>query len=483
MQASASQVRLSVGESATSGSSPAAPNLYSWESARLPRELVLEVAASCPEALGVLCRVCRFAAESGLCFAKQSTLRAAGLSMTLPVLRRGLRWLVAHGVLSEEASLPQGVVVYRPLFERKPPDSVFIPTQVWRWRKPTEIAMYAVWAAGGQGLSAPELGQRIAGRGGKMLSRSRSFAVFRTLVDAGLIPSDSSPELDSASVRKSIQPRSRKPSTNTDSFNSGLLNSGEGRPPLFLVSDPESRQLEFPFMRNSFLTAPTQFIDWLAVVGLDDGDDDAGRTSARREVGTHRAEAPSGGPHREPAPRDSARVAGAGVREVSERKDRALSGGRKGGPAGESHAAGGGLPAAVPPSGFHLEAWTAIRERAGLKFGQRFGANAGISALGVSPSLEVLFVAACHRLQAQGATVEDFRTLGDFIAQDGLRFSGNKPIYQVVCEQLEHQLNRAVSWDAENRPAQERGGPKPPTNPGIKYLEKLRAHRGQNNDR
>jgi hypothetical protein len=222
----------------------------------------------------------------------------------------------------------------------------------------------------------------------------------------------------------------------------------------------DSGQLEFPFMRARLRTEePEMFIDWLAVTGLSSidlsGDSHVPeRKPARvgRAMGTQKAEAAPDDNPRNPLAPGRAGTQGTSVCEVGERQDSPVSRGRSEERARQPRSAAAGVPEAVSSGRFHLDAWSAIRARAGLKFGQHFGRNVALTQLGVGPHLEGLFVGACLELREQGATLEDFGKLGDFIAQDGLRYSGNKPVYQVVCEQLGHQMNRAASWHAAGRP-------------------------------
>ena len=462
-QASAAQAGFSVRGSEDAGAT-GVPDLYSSDSIRLTRELVRDAAASCPEALAVLCRVCWYARSSGLCFAKQATLRAAGLSMTLPVLRRGLRWLVARGILSDEASLAQGTVVYRPLLPKKPTDSVFIPLEVWRWRKPTEVALYALWAAGGQGLSAPELGQRIAGRAGKPLSRSRSYAVLRTLQDTGLIPSDPSPQSSQAGFLKSVKPASAKRSTNTDSFNSGLLNSEEGKgAPLLLMPDSiDSGQLEFPFMRAQLrIEEPEMFIDWLAVTGLSSVDlsgeshvANSAPPAAGRAVGTHRTEAAPVRAHRAAPPRPSTRRDERGAGNCGQREDRPVSGGRPAGTSAQPLPTAVGVPQDVPTGGESAvaAAWAAVRDAAGVKFG--LYKPDPVAWLGIEWEWSSRFRDAALLALRAGYTTADFGLLGEYIAAGKCDWEAQvrKIVpYRYICQELRRCLEAAQHWNASGR--------------------------------
>ena len=98
---------------------------------RLPREIALSLCAKSPEALAALCRVLWFARVSGECFASLATLRATGVNLALPVLRRGLVALQDRGLLLALANPERSCVTYRPTLA-KSARSVFVPPEVWR---------------------------------------------------------------------------------------------------------------------------------------------------------------------------------------------------------------------------------------------------------------------------------------------------------------------------------------------------------------
>ena len=173
---------------------------------RLPREIALSLCAKSPEALAALCRVLWFARVSGECFASLATLRATGVHVALPVLRRGLVALQDRGLLLALANPERSCVTYRPTPAlAKSPKSVFIPPEVWRGCKPSALAAWVVWRL--LGCDAGELGAHVGGRAGKTLSRSQGYAIFRTMKAAGLCPD---------LVRKTTPTQSGKCTTNTE---------------------------------------------------------------------------------------------------------------------------------------------------------------------------------------------------------------------------------------------------------------------------
>ena len=173
---------------------------------RLPREIALSLCAKSPESLAALCRVLWFARVSGECFASLATLRATGVHLALPVLRRGLVALQDRGLLLALANPDRSCVTYKPTPAlAKSPRSVFIPPEVWRGCKPSALSAWVVWRL--LGCDAGELGAHVGGRAGKSLSRSQGYAIFRTMKAAGLCPDP---------VRKTIQTESGKCTTNTD---------------------------------------------------------------------------------------------------------------------------------------------------------------------------------------------------------------------------------------------------------------------------
>lgn len=173
---------------------------------RLPRDIALSLCAKSPEALASLCRVLWFARVSGECFASLATLRATGVHVALPVLRRGLVALQDRGLLLALANPDRSCVTYRPTPAlAKCPRSVFIPPEVWRGCKPSALAVWVVWRL--LGYDAGDLGAHVGGRAGKPLSRSQGYAIFRTLKAAGLCPDR---------VRKTTPTQSEKCTTNTE---------------------------------------------------------------------------------------------------------------------------------------------------------------------------------------------------------------------------------------------------------------------------
>lgn len=176
----------------------------SADAIRLPTELARQLCAAHPEALAALCRVLWFARVAGICFAAFSTLRLCGLPLSAAVLRRGLVALLDRGLLASGLSTERATVSYQPTdaLPTRPVDSVFIPPEVWRGCKPTEIAAWVVWRLARGHQSTEQLGQQIAGRGGKHLSRRQAYAVFSTLRSRGLAQCDGSAKNEAGGVRK-----------------------------------------------------------------------------------------------------------------------------------------------------------------------------------------------------------------------------------------------------------------------------------------
>ncbi len=244
---------------------------------RIPREIALSLCAKSPEALAALCRVLWFARVSGECFASLATLRATGVHVALPVLRRGLVALQDRGLLLALANPDRSCVTYRPTPAlAKSPRSVFIPPEVWRGCKPSALAAWVVWRL--LGCDAGELGAHVGGRAGKPLSRSQGYAIFRTLKAAGLCPD---------AVRKTTQTQSGKCTTNTeylipkkeDIYTMYLSNAEDmppdltGLQPLELMPPCEPvKQLALPIRAPLRVVRPEMtdplavgWIDWMAV--------------------------------------------------------------------------------------------------------------------------------------------------------------------------------------------------------------------------
>lgn len=419
------------------------PDLFSSDSRRFARGLVLALAAECPEALSALCRVDWHERGQG-CFASQVTLRMTGVLMTLAVLRRGLRALVARGLLTQEASVERATITYRATYDRKPPDSVFFPPQAWRGLKPTELAFYAAWAAGGQALSPPEIGERVAGRAGKRLSRSRSYAVFRTLQETGLIPSDPCPQSDRGAVLKTGRGMSLKTPSKSDVLNPDVLKSEDGRGrqqvpgaargrgAAGLLSLPESDpaqqlDLKLPASPRLRIEEPEMFIDWMAVTGL---------SSIDLSESPRAASAPARKPACPPAP------------FLPRGADRAAVG-------------SGSTPdrPTVANRSFVLAAWQAVRTAAGGAFGLHFPLPTD---LGVDDNLSMAFARTAIELGDAGATVEQFRVLGQWIAAGYLRWDQERgrPPWKLVCEELRTRMESALAWAAsgQRREGERRGG-------------------------
>ena len=252
-------------------------SLITADHIRIPREIALSICAKSPEALAALCRVLWFARVSGECFASLATLRATGVHLALPVLRRGLVALQDRGLLLALANPDRSCVTYRPTPAlAKSPKSVFIPPEVWRGCKPSALAAWVVWRL--LGCDAGELGAHVAGRAGKALSRSQGYAIFRTLKAAGLCPDR---------VRKTIRTESGKCTTNTDLSKTleediyimNLSNAEDmppdltGLQPLELLPPCElEKQLALPIRAPLRVVRPEMtdplavgWIDWIAV--------------------------------------------------------------------------------------------------------------------------------------------------------------------------------------------------------------------------
>ena len=254
------------------------------EHIRLPRDIALSLCANSPDALAALCRVLWFARVSGECFASLATLRATGVHVSLPVLRRGLLALQDRGLLLAVANPDRSCVTYRPAPALgKCPRSVFIPPEVWRGCKPSALAAWVVWRL--LGCNAGELGAHVGGRGGKPLSRSQGYAIFRTLKAAGLCPDR---------VRKTTQTQSGKCTTNTDLsktyeikniYNMDLSNA-EDMPPDFTGLQPlellppcePEKQLALPIRAPLRVVRPEMtdqpvpdWVDWEQVAAFNPG--------------------------------------------------------------------------------------------------------------------------------------------------------------------------------------------------------------------
>jgi len=247
---------------------------------RIPREIALSLCAKSPESLTALCRVLWFARVSGECFASLATLRATGVHVALPVLRRGLLALQDRGLLLALANPERSCVTYRPTPAlAKSPKSVFIPPEVWRGCKPSALAAWVVWRL--LGCDAGELGAHVGGRAGKALSRSHGYALFRTLKAAGLYPDR---------VRKTSQTQSEKCTTNTEylipkkeDIYTMYLSNAEDMPPdltglqpleLLPPCEPE-KQLALPIRAQLRVVRPemqdqpvSDWVDWEQVAAF-----------------------------------------------------------------------------------------------------------------------------------------------------------------------------------------------------------------------
>jgi hypothetical protein len=401
---------------------------FSADAIRLPRAVVLQLAKSCPEALSALCRVCWFArgrgAAWGTCFAGRAALQALGVLMSLAVLRRGLLSLLAQGLLHQRICPERRALVYAPQFPKKAQDAVFFCPEAWRGLKPTELAMLGVSQALGAWRGAAELGAHVAGRGGKPLSRSQAYAVFRTLQQRGLLPSDGCPENDRGVVRKTHFGASEKTLPKADVLKSDRSKSGD--PPVLLISktQPQARAVSAEKTAKEYSEAQTQtqlplrlfrvireenvVIDYLAVCGLED--------EAKSSLVPLRVAAPMGvsapAPDRQPAP----------------------------------------LPT---PGGWHtlVQAWRQAQELAPkLRTSRRYAGRGTDIDLGLPGPLYHRFIAGWTEASSADPawTPSDVVRLGEYVAAGGLDWCGDALAY--CCGHLCAVLERAAAWHAEGRP-------------------------------
>lgn len=258
------------------------------DSIRLPRGVALALCGACPEALSALCRVLWHCRLSGVCFASFPTLRYHGVALSPSVLRRGLLSLLDRGLLASGIVMERNTVSYQPTDALpKTEDSVFIPPEVWRGCKPTELALWVAWRLSHGHLGAEQLGQQVAGRRGP-LSRRQSYAVFSTLRHRCLIQCDASAKNCLPTVRKTTRAGCEKRSSNTESSNTDVLKTDErfvlpssgcfcgrdrGRETVLghlvsLPAEPPSAQLSFPFGGPLRVVEESPvFIDWLEASG------------------------------------------------------------------------------------------------------------------------------------------------------------------------------------------------------------------------